>query len=136
MCGGWQTLTREVIVKPNAKGVQCPALSTQRKCNQQKCPVDCQMSMWSPWSKCTKDCEGGVRGRTRSILTKTKNGGESCNTAQEEEACNTGSCDRDCTLFPWTDWGFCTMACTPTDFNGKPIGPIGLRERTRRVEIP
>jgi uncharacterized protein YegL len=124
-CGGWQTLAREVIQKPNEHGVTCPALSRQKKCNQQKCPVNCEQSMWSGWSKCTKDCESGVHGRTRSILAKPKNGGESCNTVSEEEACNTGSCDRDCLLEAWTEWGFCTMACGG-----------GLQERTRRVDIP
>ena len=47
-----------------------------KKCNQIKCPVNCDMSEWSGWSKCTADCEGGVQGHTRSILTKPKNGGE------------------------------------------------------------
>jgi len=58
-------------------------------------------------------------------MTKPKNGGESCNTVSEEEACNTGSCDRDCTLASWSEWGFCTMACGG-----------GLQERTRKVVIP
>jgi uncharacterized protein YegL len=135
-CGGWQTLTRRVVTSVpevfKEFAVGCPALTTTRKCNQQKCPVNCEMSMWSGWSKCTKDCEGGVRGRTRSILTKPKNGGESCNTVQEEEACNTGSCDRDCALHPWTEWGFCTMACVMEG----PAGSLGLQERVRRVDIP
>jgi len=137
MCGGWQTLTRHVVTdvpKVFEKfAVGCPALNATRKCNQQKCPVNCEMSMWSGWSKCTKDCEGGVRGRTRSILTKPKNGGESCNTVQEEEACNTGSCDRDCSLHSWTEWGFCSMACEIQD---GPLGAFGLQERVRRVDIP
>jgi len=124
-CGGWQALSREVIVKPNENGVRCPALSRKKKCNQQRCPVNCDQSMWSGWSKCTKECEGGVRGRTRSIIVKPKNGGESCNTVSETEACNTGSCDRDCTLKPWTEWGFCTMACGG-----------GLQERVRKVDVP
>jgi len=124
-CGGWQTLSREIIVQPNKDGVKCPALVRKKKCNQQRCPVNCEQSMWSEWSKCTKDCEGGVRGRTRSIMTKPKNGGESCNTVSETQACHTGSCDRDCSLDPWTPWGFCTMACGG-----------GLQERTRKVVIP
>jgi len=125
MCGGWQRLEREVIIKPNERGVKCPATRRNIKCNQQKCPVDCEQSMWSAYSKCTKDCEGGVQGRTRSILMKPANGGESCNTASEERACNTGSCDRDCTLTGWSSWGYCSMACGG-----------GLQERSKRVVIP
>jgi hypothetical protein len=124
-CGGWQDLTREVVVSPNSFGLMCPALLMKKKCNQMKCPVDCVLSEWSGWSKCTKDCEGGVQGKTRSILTKAKNGGESCDSATEERSCNTGSCDRDCTLTDWTDWSPCTMACGG-----------GLQEHTRSVVVP
>merc|ERR1719401_2183529 len=110
-CGGWQDLTREVVVAPNAYGIMCPALSTRKKCNQFKCPVDCVLSEWSDFSKCTKDCEGGVQGKTRSLMTKAKNGGEACDSLTEMRSCNTGSCDRDCTLVPWTEWSPCSMAC-------------------------
>merc|ERR1719420_740136 len=82
-CGGWQQLSREIVVAPNEFGLKCAELQRKRKCGQVKCPVDCVMSKWSSWSKCTKACEGGVRGHTRSIITKPKNGGMSCNTVQE-----------------------------------------------------
>merc|ERR1719236_384145 len=104
---------------------ECPELSRKRKCNQFKCPVDCVMSKWSGWSKCSKACEGGTKGRTRSILTKPKNGGMSCNTAQESKACNTGSCDRNCRLKTWSKWSPCSVACGG-----------GFSERWRRVLIP
>jgi hypothetical protein len=124
-CGGFTTLTREVVVSPNEFGTKCPVLEMQAKCNQVKCPINCKMSRWSSWSKCTKDCEGGVQGRTRSILTKPANGGESCEPVQENRPCNTGSCDRDCTLKPWTAWEPCSMACSG-----------GLQARVRKVLIP
>merc|ERR1719217_1467830 len=124
-CGGWQTLTRTILVKENEFGVKCPELSRKRKCNQFKCPVDCVMSKWSGWSKCSKDCEGGSKGRTRSILTKPKNGGLSCNTASECRPCNTGSCDRNCRLRKWSKWSPCFVACGG-----------GFQERWRRVLIP
>jgi hypothetical protein len=110
-CGGLETMVRDVVVSPNEYGMECPQLQRPKKCNQFKCPVDCVESEWSGWSKCSKDCEGGVQVRTRSILTKAKNGGKACDTVQEEQPCNTGSCDRDCTLDPWTDWSPCSMAC-------------------------
>merc|ERR1719460_1196569 len=124
-CGGWQTLSRSFIVQPNDCGYKCPGLTRKRKCNQFKCPVDCVMSKWSGWSKCSKACEGGTEGRTRSILTKPKNGGMSCNTAQESRACNTGSCDRNCKLKKWSTWSPCSVACGG-----------GFSERWRRVTIP
>merc|ERR1719327_168254 len=124
-CGGWQTLTRVIVVRPNEFGVKCPELARKRKCGQFKCPVDCVMSKWSGWSKCSKACEGGTMGRTRSIITKPKNGGMSCNTAQESKACNTGSCDRNCRLKKWSKWSPCSVACGG-----------GFSERWRRVLIP
>ena len=69
------------------------------------------MSERSGFSKFTADCEGGVRSQTRSLITKPKNGGQACNTAEETEACNTMSCDRDCTLEAWTPWEPCSVAC-------------------------
>ena len=124
-CGGWQEIYRKVVVAPDACGLSCPDLSRTKKCNQKKCPVDCVMSEWSGWSKCTADCEGGVRSHTRSLITKPKNGGLSCNTNEETEACNTMSCDRDCTLARWTPWTPCSVACGG-----------GLQSRAKHVLIP
>jgi len=126
-CGGWQEIKRAVVVSPpDVCGLRCPALSRTKKCNQKRCPVDCVMSEWSGWSKCTADCEGGVRSHTRSLLTKPMNGGLSCNTNEEGEACNTMSCDRDCRLAQWTPWSPCSVAC----------GPSGIQERKKHVLIP
>jgi len=125
-CGGWQDIYRKIVVDPPDEcGLRCPALSRTKKCNQKKCPVDCVMSEWSGWSKCTADCEGGVRSQTRSLLVKPKNGGIACNTAEETEACNTMSCDRDCTLAPWTPWEPCSVACG-----------TGFQNRAKHVLIP
>lgn len=124
-CGGSETMKRDVVVIPNEHGMKCPPLERQKKCGQKKCPVDCVMSAWSGWSKCTKDCEGGVQGKTRSILTKPKNGGVACDAVQEDRPCNTGSCDRDCSLVPWTEWAPCSMACGG-----------GRTTRKRKVLIP
>merc|ERR1719389_394792 len=124
-CGGWQMLTREIVVMNNEFGIACQCLSRQRKCGQKKCPVDCVQSKWSGWTKCTKECEGGVRGRTRSVRVQPKNGGVACNTASESEPCNTGSCDRNCRLKKWTKWSPCSVACGG-----------GFQERFRRVLVP
>jgi len=124
-CGGWQEIYRKVVVAPDSCGLQCPDLTRTKKCNQNKCAVNCEMSEWSGWSKCTADCEGGVRSHTRSLLVKPKNGGLSCNTNEETEACNTASCDRDCTLARWTPWTPCSVACGG-----------GLQSRAKHVLIP
>merc|ERR1719410_2278949 len=105
--------------------MKCPQLERKKKCGQRKCPVDCLMSEWSGWSKCTKDCESGVEAKTRDVLIKPKNGGTGCDSVQEERSCNTGSCDRNCKLSDWSEWSPCTMACSG-----------GITNRFKKVVVP
>merc|ERR1719310_822881 len=123
--GGNQTLTRDVITKASEQGAACPPLQFMRRCNQIKCPIDCQLSEWYPWTKCTTECGGGVQGRTRVVETKPLDGGASCDALQESRPCNTGSCDRDCTLQAWSPFSPCSKAC-----NG------GTKERTKAIHVP
>jgi len=125
-CGGWAKMSRSVVVKPDKCGIKCPVLEKYVRCGQFKCPMDCHMSTWSGWSKCTADCEGGLQSHTRSIMTKPKNGGEQCNTVEESRPCNTQSCDRNCRLQRrWGKWTPCSVACGG-----------GFQERSKHVLIP
>jgi len=124
-CGGWQKMTRSTIVPNDECGIKCPVSEKFKRCGQYKCPVNCAMSMWSGWSKCTAECEGGLQGHTRDIRMKPKNGGEQCNTVGESRPCNTQSCDRDCKLNRWTRWSPCSVACGG-----------GFQEQFRHVLIP
>jgi len=58
-------------------------------------------------------------------MVKPKNGGEQCNTVEESRPCNTGSCDRDCSLQRWTKWTPCSVACGG-----------GFQEGFRHVLVP
>merc|ERR1719189_2139709 len=124
-CGGSETMKRDIVVLPDKYGMRCPQLEREKKCGQKKCPVDCLMSEWSGWTKCTKDCEGGVQAKTRDVMTKPKNGGRGCDSVQEERPCNTGSCDRNCKLSDWSEWSPCTMACSG-----------GITKRFKKVVVP
>jgi hypothetical protein len=124
-CGGWQEMKREVVVPNDDCGVKCPRLSLYKRCGQYHCPINCDMSAWSGWSKCTADCGGGLQSHTRSIITKPKNGGMACNTVEESRPCATMSCDRNCRLARWTPWTPCSMACDG-----------GFKEKFRHVLIP
>lgn len=123
--GGTQLLTREVITPPTQYGHDCPVMNMTKKCGQFPCPVDCKLSDWEDFSKCSKECGGGVQSRTRILKTKPKNGGQSCEQLQDFQNCNTFSCDRNCDLSEWTPYTPCTQACD-----------TGYQERFKHVTTP
>lgn len=93
-CGGESKVTRAVIQPPGAHGMKCPALAKVTVCNQVKCPVNCEISTWSTWNNCSRDCGGGVRSRTRKVLQVPAHGGQACGPPTESKPCNTGECPR------------------------------------------
>jgi len=124
-CGGWSKMTRSVVAAPDSCGLKCPLLEKHIRCGQYKCPINCEQSSWSGWSKCTAECEGGLQSHTRSILSKSKNGGEQCGTSEENRPCNSMSCDRNCRLIKWSRYSPCSVACGG-----------GFQEAKRHVMIP
>jgi len=129
-CGGMKPIARTLLQEPNEFGFKCPIMESNMKCNQKKCPVDCKVSDWSGFSACSKECGGGMREETRSIMDKPKNGGVSCPGVVASEPCNTKNCDRECDLSEWTEWSPCSMACTPKDMGT----PVGSRTRVKTVK--
>ena len=79
---GKQTVNYGTTTPPNEYGIGCPDTTFQQSCNEFVCPTDCVLSYWGAWSPCTKECEGGVKGRTRTVEVEPKNGGESCDTTR------------------------------------------------------
>nr|XP_054927150.1 thrombospondin type-1 domain-containing protein 7A-like isoform X1 [Dermacentor andersoni] len=75
------------------------------------CPIDCEVSHWSPWGQCLPLIRGspfpapeeGYRVRTRTVLTAPSRGGRECPHLKEVE-----SCDR-AVLSHWEPqpWGPC-----------------------------
>jgi len=66
-----------------------------------------------------------VQSRTRSVLVKPDHGGIYCDAVEEENACNTESCDRNCELADWTKFTPCSASCGG-----------GFHERFRHVLRP
>merc|ERR1740138_1897432 len=121
--GGEQKLTRNVLTHPDG-GAKCLPLAAMRTCNQQPCPVDCKVSTWSGWSKCSAECGGGVQQRLREVERAMKYGGKPCGETSESKACNGQACEKDCDLTEWTKWSYCSKDCDG-----------GTRKRTKFVKV-
>jgi len=111
-CGsGVQTRTREVRIPQAGAGRGCGALSEPRKCNTHPCPVECDMSDWSDWTKCSKKCGIGTKSRTRKKLGKPKNGG-TCGPFEEIKDCfEKEICSEDCVMSDWKFASECSRPC-------------------------
>merc|ERR1719238_618297 len=59
-------------------------------------PVNCEVSEWSKWSKCSANCGGGSQTRSRSVTVEPTNGGMACPHLEEDQACNTHKCTPKC----------------------------------------
>jgi len=108
--GGEQKLTRSVMTHPNG-GTKCLPLAAMRSCNNHPCPVNCRLSTWSGWSKCSADCGGGVQQRLREVKQAMRYGGAPCGETSESKACNAQACEADCDLSSWTKWSTCSKDC-------------------------
>lgn len=117
---GATTITRAVIV-------ECPAgkIEQHGACVVPTPPVDCQVGQWSSWGTCSKECDRGSQVRTRPVVTQPENGGQSCPHTSEVQQCNMQSCDQDCVLSDWSDWGQCSKSCDK-----------GWKIKTRNVLVP
>jgi len=111
-CGGGQMVrSRSVLTKPANFGMQCLPLEEEEACNEHACPIDCVLSEWEEWSACSAQCGGGVRARSRNIVTEQANDGHACEALQESEGCNGQNCNEDCVLSDWTPYQPCTKGC-------------------------
>jgi len=109
---GNQTLTRDRILNGGQYGASCPALSRNVTCNEGVlCKVDCQMSEWSGWAKCSRKCGGGEQYRTRGVVRPAEAGGAVCGVTAESKQCNVGRCQPSCTFGEWSPWGPCSKSC-------------------------
>jgi len=107
---GIQKLTRTVLTHPNG-GAKCLPLAAERSCNTHPCPIDCKLSVWSGWSKCSAECGGGVRQRLRKVKMGMKYNGKPCGETSETQSCQAQACEKDCVLSSWTKWSSCSKGC-------------------------
>uniref|UniRef100_A0A668A497 Spondin 2b, extracellular matrix protein n=1 Tax=Myripristis murdjan TaxID=586833 RepID=A0A668A497_9TELE len=61
--------------------------------DQPDTPLDCEVSVWSPWGLCKGKCgDSGVQHRTRYILMQPANNGAACPPLEEEKKCFPDNC--------------------------------------------
>jgi hypothetical protein len=75
--GGVSQRLREVEIAMKYGGKPCGGTSEARSCNAQACEKDCELSDWTKWTKCSKDCDGGTRKRSK-FITKEPLGAGKC----------------------------------------------------------
>merc|ERR1719316_1710906 len=95
--GGVQQRLREVKRAMKYGGKPCGSTSESIACNVQSCEKDCELSEWTKWSWCSKDCDGGTRKRQKFVKTKAEGQGK-CPDAWSEKRlqykeCNMKRCE-------------------------------------------
>ena len=138
-CGTGQTKRARFVKQAALFGGKACAkeLVQQSACNLFVCPtgrptppptpavVDCVLSLWGQWSKCSKACEGGVQSRTRSESVAAQHGGKACGILEGVRNCNMRMCPINCKVSAWGTFGACDRVC----------GGAGGRERRHRYVI-
>jgi hypothetical protein len=75
-CGGGVTQRlREVKQAMKYGGHPCGKVSETKSCHNQACEKDCELSDWTKWSKCSKDCDGGTHKRMKFVTHESEGQG-------------------------------------------------------------
>ena len=102
--GGTMARTYRVLTPSQRGGRPCPYADGRediRRCNEQSCDADC-FGAWTPWTRCTRPCGGGLTRRRFKLLRPAGEGGKPCvNSAgeavedgdEEDKMCNEEACE-------------------------------------------
>jgi len=94
--GGVKQRVREMTVAPKYGGKSCGATSETKPCNIEGCDLDCVLAEWTPWSKCSKMCDGGTQKRQRHVTQQPTGKGKCADMWSPErleyKACNAQRC--------------------------------------------
>lgn len=56
------------------------------------CPQDCVADTWTQWTQCSATCDGGVKTRTRQLMSASQQGGRDCPPLLERVPCSSEPC--------------------------------------------
>jgi hypothetical protein len=92
-CGGGVTQRlRDVKRAMKYGGKPCGETSQTKACNAQACEKDCELTDWTKWSTCSKDCDGGTMKRQRFIEKEAEGAGK-CAGAWSKKRLNYKQCN-------------------------------------------
>jgi hypothetical protein len=74
--GGVRQRLREVKKAMRFDGKPCGATSQAIACNGQACEKDCELTDWTAWTICSKDCDGGTMKRQKFVKHKAWGAGK------------------------------------------------------------
>jgi hypothetical protein len=111
--GGDQKEKRTIKVEVAHGGAECPAdLNRTVVCNENPCPVDCELSGWSKNGECSVSCDGGILTEVRSIVVPAADGGRGCDAPiSRTKECGKMPCPVDCVWANWSPFGYCSVTC-------------------------
>ncbi len=111
-CGsGREWREKKVLVSPSFGGAPCPRLHEDRACEAFPCPPQCAYSLWTSWRNCSQPCGGGVKVRSRAIVSSPDGNVDACGAVEETKYCNTQPCPLDCAVGPWSHLSPCSATC-------------------------
>ncbi|CAD7965880.1 unnamed protein product [Amoebophrya sp. A25] len=132
-CNGVRRRSREMKVEPANGGKGCGGpLEVIEGCNLpddgyatcsdsdagrsgSSAVIDCKMSEWGKWGKCTAVCDQGIQIRDREVETAASAGGKPCGIqpTREMQSCNKKPClgPQDCAFSDWSEWSKCSQSC-------------------------
>jgi hypothetical protein len=74
--GGVQQRLRDVKVAMKHGGKPCSARKETKACNIKSCEKDCDLSDWTKWSSCSKNCDGGTLKRQKFVVRPAEGAGK------------------------------------------------------------
>merc|ERR1719446_267086 len=94
--GGVQQRVREVERAMKYGGKPCGSTSQSKACNVKACEKDCDLTEWTKWSWCSKDCDGGTRKRQKFVKQAPQGAGKCPNRWSQDrlqyKKCNMKRC--------------------------------------------
>jgi hypothetical protein len=87
-------------------------------------PLNCKVSSWGKWMKCTKTCAGGLQLRVKTVVVWPNMFGKPCGQTRQQRACNPQPCPVKCEVSQWSKWSVCSTTW---------CGTKGKQTKTRKM---